>query len=199
MADPGTAGPGTGARVRGTARRSSAAVPRRAADDALTDLYAAHWVGLVRLGQLLLRDRSRAEEVVQEAFVAAYPRLAKLREEGTALAYLRRSVVNGCRSRFRHQGVEARYLTSVAGSADALGRGSGESAETTALRRDDDAAMLEAVYRLPQRQREVVVLRYYADLSEQQIAEALDISSGSVKAHAHRALTTLRSTLGGAR
>ena len=63
---------------------------------------------------------------------------------------------------------------------------------------DDDAALLDAVHRLPQRQREVVVLRYYSDLSEQQIADALGIAPGSVKAHAHRALTTLRTTLGGA-
>ena len=171
---------------------------RPAADAALTDLYAAHWVGLVRLAHLLLRDRSRAEEIVQDAFVAAYPRLARLREEGNALAYLRRSVVNGCRSGFRHHGVEERYLTSVAGSADAPGRASGESAEAAAVRRDEDAALLDAVHRLPPRQREVLVLRYYADLSERQIAEALDISPGSVKAHASRALTTLRSTLGGA-
>jgi RNA polymerase sigma factor (sigma-70 family) len=94
--------------------------------------------------------------------------------------------------------VEERYLTSVKRSADAPGRASGESAETTALRRRDDAALLAAVHRLPQRQREVVVLRYYSDLSERQIADALDISPGSVKAHAHRALTTLRSTVGGA-
>jgi RNA polymerase sigma-70 factor (sigma-E family) len=196
MADPGMVDPG--ARVRGAARGSSDAVSRQGSDEALTELYAAHWVALVRLGHLLLRDRSRAEEVVQDAFIAAYPRLARLREEGTALAYLRRSVVNGCRSGFRRRGVEQRYLTSAAGSAEALGRSAGESAEVTALRRDADAALLEAVHRLPLRQREVVVLRYYGDLSEQQIADALDISPGSVKAHAHRALTTLRSSLGGA-
>jgi len=198
MADPGMADPGTGAGITGAGRRTSDALSRQGSDEALTELYAAHWVALVRLGHLLLRDRSRAEEVVQDAFVAAYPRLARLREEGTALAYLRRSVVNGCRSGFRRHGVERRYLTSVTGSAEALGRTAGESAEVTALRRDADAALLEAVHRLPLRQREVVVLRYYGDLSEQQIADALDISPGSVKAHAHRALTTLRSALGGA-
>jgi RNA polymerase sigma factor (sigma-70 family) len=94
--------------------------------------------------------------------------------------------------------VEQRYLTSVAGSADVPGRSTGESAETAAVRLHEDAALLEAVHRLPPRQREVLVLRYYADLSERQIADALDISPGSVKAHASRALTTLRSTLGGA-
>jgi RNA polymerase sigma factor (sigma-70 family) len=94
--------------------------------------------------------------------------------------------------------VEERYLTSVAGSADAPGRAPGESAEAAALRRRDDAVVLDAVHRLPQRQQEVVVLRYYADLSERQIADALDISVGSVKAHAHRAVSALRTTLGGA-
>ena len=54
-----------------------------------------------------------------------------------------------------------------------------------------------AVRRLPQRQREVLVLRYYSDLSEKQIAEALDISPGAVKSHAHRALAALRDTMGG--
>jgi RNA polymerase sigma-70 factor (sigma-E family) len=198
MADPGMAHPGTGGRVPGPVRRPAEAVARQASDDALTELYAAHWVSLVRLAALLLRDRGRAEEVAQDAFIAAYPRLARLREEGTALAYLRRSVVNGCRSGFRHKGVEERYLTAVKGSADAPGRSAGESAEAAALRRGEDAALLDAVHRLPLRQREVLVLRYYADLSEQQIADALDISPGSVKAHAHRAISTLRSTLGGA-
>jgi RNA polymerase sigma factor (sigma-70 family) len=176
--------------------RGGEALP--AAEDALTDLYAMYWVGLVRLGALLLRDRDRAQEVVQDVFIAAYPRLVRLREDGTALAYLRRSVVNRCRSGYRHHAVEKRYLAAVAGSADAPGRAAGESAETVVARRDAGAALLESVHRLPPRQREVVVLRYYADLSERQIAEVLDISPGAVKAHAHRALATLRATLGDA-
>lgn len=169
---------------------------RDAADYALTELYAAHWVSLVRLAHLLVQHRGWAEEVVQDAFISAYPRLARLREEGTAVAYLRRSVVNGCRSGFRHERVEEGHLDTTAARPDAPGRSPAESAETTAIRHDDDARILEAVHHLPRRQREVVVLRYYADLTEQQIADALGISTGTVKAHAHRALSTLRTTWG---
>jgi RNA polymerase sigma-70 factor (sigma-E family) len=165
-------------------------------DEALGELYAAHWVSLVRLASLLMRHGGGAEEIVQDAFVTAYPRLGRLRAEGTAQAYLRRSVVNGCRSRFRRRRVESHYLEAARAAADVRGRETQESAEATAARHDDEAHLLEAVRRLPQRQREVVVLRYYADLSEQQIAEALGISTGSVKTHASRALGVLRTSLG---
>jgi RNA polymerase sigma-70 factor (sigma-E family) len=170
---------------------------RWAADDALTQLYAAHWTSLVRLAWLMVHDQGRAEEIVQDVFVAAHPRMAQLREEGNALAYLRRSVVNGCRTTFRHQGVEDRYLRTESGGAEALGRRSAESAETAVMRHDEGDSLMKAVRRLPQRQREVLVLRYYSDLSEHQIAEALDISPGAVKSHAHRALAVLRESLGG--
>jgi RNA polymerase sigma-70 factor (sigma-E family) len=168
------------------------------ADAVLAELYASHWAGLVRLAVLLLRDRGRAEEVVQDAFIAAYPRLARLQEDGTALAYLRRSVVNGVRSVQRHRGVEQRYLSRASGRPDVVGRRSLESAEAMAVGHAADATLLQAVRGLPHRQYEVVVLRYYLDLSEHQIAEALDISTGSVKTHAHRALSTLRTTVGDA-
>ena len=189
-------------RTLGVAERSGTdaagrSAARWAADDALTQLYAAHWRSLVRLAWLLVRDQGRAEEIVQDVFVAAHPRMAQLREEGNALAYLRRSVVNGCRSSFRHQGVEDRYLRSTASGAEAPGRRTADSAETMAVRHDEGDTLMGAVRRLPQRQREVLVLRYYSDLSEKQIAEALDISPGAVKSHAHRALAALRDTMGG--
>ncbi len=172
------------------------AARQESADDALTELYATHWVPLVRLAYLLVRDSARAEDVVQDAFVASYPRLARLREDGTALAYLRRAVVNGCRTGFRHRAVENRYLATASAAADLPGRGVGESAEASAVQHADDLALLEAVHALPARQREILVLRYYADLSELQIAQALGISSGSVKTHAHRAINTLRRVQG---
>ncbi len=170
---------------------------RWAADDALTDLYAAHWAALVRLAWLLVRDQGRAEEITQDVFVAAHPRMAQLREDGNALAYLRRSVVNGCRSSFRHRGVEERYLRAESGRLDAPGRQSAESAESVAIRADEAGSLLGALAELSPRQREVLILRYYSDLSELQIAEALDISPGSVKSHAHRGLAALRDQMEG--
>lgn len=188
-------------RTLGVAERGDGADGRAAAHweatDPLTDLYAAHWSSLVRLAWLLVHDQSRAEEIVQDVFVAAHPRMGQLRDSGSALAYLRRSVVNGCRSTFRHQQVEDRWLRAEAGSAEALGRRTSESAETQAVRADEGGALLTELRRLSVRQREVLVLRYYSDLSEQQIADALQISTGAVKSHAHRGLAALRDALGG--
>lgn len=161
-------------------------------DDVLAELYAAHWRPLVRLAWLLLHDQAAAEDVVQDAFVGMARGWARLRDESLAAAYLRRSVVNGCRSVGRHATVARRELTAEAGRADALGRATAPSAEAGALARLDRRGLLAALDTLPDRQREVLVLRYYADLSEAQIADALGIARGSVKAHAHRGLAALR-------
>jgi RNA polymerase sigma-70 factor (sigma-E family) len=163
-----------------------------AADQALTDLYAAHWHSLVRLSWLLVRDQQLAEETAQDAFVAMHARWSQLRNQDLALAYLRRCVINSSRSVLRHRTVEDRYLSSETTAMTAR-RNTGEpSAETRALGRLADAELLAALVRLPRRQREVLTLRYYLDLSEAQIADTLSISPGSVKAHAHRGLATLR-------
>ena len=166
------------------------------ADAAIADLYAAHWRPLVRLAYLLLRDQTAAEDVVQDAFIATHRNWPKVRDHNFAASYLRRAVVNGARSVQRHDVVVRRELVAEAGRADALGRAGAESAEASALRGIGDQAMLTALRRLPQRQQEVLVLRYFSGLSEAQIADALQIAPGSVKAHAHRGLATLRSHLG---
>ena len=163
-----------------------------AADQALTDLYAAHWHSLVRLSWLLVRDQQLAEETVQDAFVAMHSRWTRLRNQDLALAYLRRCVVNSSRSVLRHRTVEDRYLSAQTAPLSAQGVTDEPSAETRALEHDRGAQLLAALGRLPRRQREVLTLRYYLDLSEAQIADALSISPGSVKAHAHRGLAALR-------
>jgi RNA polymerase sigma-70 factor (sigma-E family) len=168
------------------------AAPRWAADEALTQLYAVHWDSLVRLSWLLVRDQHVAEESVQDAFVAMHARWSQLREPESALAYLRRSVVNTSRSVLRHRGVEHRYLVSETTARTAHGLTTEPSAEERVLTRATGDRMIRALGRLPRRQREVLTLRYYADLSEAQIADALGISAGSVKAHASRGLTALR-------
>lgn len=157
------------------------------ADAAITDLYRAHWQGLVRLAWLLLHDDGEAEEVVQNAFIATHRHYGRLRDERQALPYLRRSVLNGARSALRHRGVAERYAASLAGR-----RLVAVSAEDEALAATVDPDLVRALASLPTRQREVLVLRYFADWSEADIASALGISTGSVKAHHSRGLTRLR-------
>lgn len=170
---------------------SAATVGSRGADDAIADLYAGHWAGLVRLAWLLLRDDQLAEEVTQDAFIAVHGNWGSLRDHTRALAYLRRSVVNGARSRLRHRGVEERYLERQQRDRSALGAWEA-GPEDRLLEHESHDAMIDALRRLSQRQREVLTMRYYLDLSEAEIADALGISAGSVKAHAHRGLAALR-------
>ena len=157
------------------------------ADAAVEQLYAAHWRQLVRLSVLLVHDQAAAEDVVQDAFVAMHGR-SRLRDPDKALAYLRQAVVNRSRSALRHRVVVERHArTSSAGDVTVDGPTVGGA------RRD---AVREALRRLSERQREVLVLRYYLDWSEAQIADALGISRGAVKAHAHRGSSALRELLG---
>jgi RNA polymerase sigma-70 factor (sigma-E family) len=172
--------------MNGTAEAPTAARPWDA-DEAVSALYAAHYKPLVRLAALLLRDVAAAEEVVQDAFVAMHGRWGRLREPDRAIGYLRQAVVNRARSALRHRAVEARHAP--AGLPDAA------SAEHGALEALERQAVLGALHRLPLRQREVLVLRYYLDLSEASIADTLGISRGTVKSHASRGLATLRAGL----
>jgi RNA polymerase sigma-70 factor (sigma-E family) len=169
------------------------------ADMANTTLYAEHWTGLVRLAWLLLRDDQLAEEVAQEAFIAVHRRWDSIRDHARATAYLRRAVVNGARSGLRHRGVEQRHLAREQSEPTAYGSVPEPSPEQRALARESHDAMVRALGGLPQRQREVLTMRYYLDLSEAEIADALGISAGSVKAHAHRGLAALRHGMEAAR
>ncbi len=163
------------------------------AEVALTTLYAAHWRGLVRLAWLLVRDQQAAEDVAQEAFVAMYRRWGSVRSPEAALAYLRTYVVNGSRSALRHRGVRERYAAVEAGECRPR---IATSAETSALAQQDHEEVMAVIGNLPVRQREVLVLRYYLDLAESDIATTLGISRGSVKTHAARGLSALRAQLG---
>ena len=155
------------------------------ADEALEQLYAAHWRQLVRLSVLLVRDVGTAEEVVQDAFVAVHGRWSRLRDPDQALAYLRQTVVNRSRSALRHRAVVARHAATLR-PVDA------DDPAPAADRRD---AVLDAMRALSDRQREVLALRYYLDLSEADIADTLGISRGAVKSHASRGAATLRTLL----
>lgn len=162
---------------------------RTDADSAVEQLYAAHWRQLVRLSVLLVHDQAAAEDVVQDAFVAMHGHWGRLRDPDKALAYLRQAVVNRSRSVLRHRVVVDRHTRSPdAGDVTVDGPSVG-GARRDAVR----AALLE----VSDRQREVLVLRHYLDWSEEQIADALGISPGAVKTHAHRGSAALRELLGG--
>jgi len=157
------------------------------ADEAITQIYAAHYRSLVRLAALLLRDVGASEEVVQDSFIAMHGAWRRLRDPDRALAYLRQSVVNRSRSVLRHRTVELRHAPAPMPDA--------ASAEHGAMGSLEHQEVIVALRRLPERQREVLVLRYYADLSEADIAEAIGISRGAVKSHASRGMAALRTTL----
>lgn len=156
------------------------------ADTALAELYAGHYARLVRLGVLLLRDQGLAEDVVQDSFVAMHQRWRHI-DQGSAPAYLARTVVNRSRSALRHRSVVARSRPEPLPDA--------APADVSLIAGENRNAVINALAQLPTRQREVLVLRYYLDLSEREIAHTLGISQGAVKSHASRGAAALRTSL----
>jgi len=152
----------------------------------VSELFAAHHRRLIGLAALLVDERGGAEEVVQEAFLNLLRRWRHLRDPSAAGAYLNRCVVNGSRRRLRQGHRLALLVPRVAASPQVL-----VSAEQQVLDREELGRVRREVVQLPRRQREVLVLRFYLDQSEAQIAETLGISRGSVKSHASRGLATL--------
>jgi RNA polymerase sigma-70 factor (sigma-E family) len=157
------------------------------ADAAVTALYVAHYRSLVRLAVLLVDDEGTAEEVVQDAYVRMHGSWRRLRDPQAAVGYLRTTVLNLSRSRLRRRQVARKHAEAPPPD--------GPSAEEGALRRLEHDRLLAALRTLPGRQRECLVLRYYGDLSELQIAEAMGISTGAVKSHASRGMAALRAAL----
>ncbi len=157
------------------------------ADRAVTTIYSEHYRSLVRLAVFLVRDTSTAEEVVQDSFVAMHGAWRRLRDTDKALSYLRQSVVNRSRSVIRHRVVVDKNTPKPPPDMP--------SAEHGAIALLERSAVVSALRSLPERQREALVLRYYGDLSEAQIASVMGISRGAVKSHTARAMTALRSVL----
>ncbi|MGI5479036.1 RNA polymerase sigma factor [Streptomyces lavendofoliae] len=156
----------------------------------VTDLYHAHRLGMVRLAVLLVDDLATAEDVVQDAFTALYRRHGEhVTEVDNALGYLRTAVVNTSRSVLRRRRT-ARAWTPPA-PADV------PSAEEHVVLDEAHREVLAALGRLTPRRRQVLVLRYWADLSEAEIARTLGISRGAVKSNASRALDALERILEG--
>jgi RNA polymerase sigma-70 factor (sigma-E family) len=154
---------------------------------AVTAIYTTQYRSLVRLAVLLVRDVSTAEEVVQDSFIAMHAAWRRLRDTDKALSYLRQSVVNRSRSVLRHRMVVDKNAPKPAPDMP--------SAEQGAISLLERSAVIAALRTLPPRQREALVLKYYADLSEAQIATAMGISRGAVKSHTARGVAALRVVL----
>src|SRR5579859_3618737 len=157
------------------------------AELAVIELYSIQYKSLVRLAAMLVRDTSTAEEVVQDAFIAMHDGWHRLKDVEKALAYLRQAVVNKSRSVLRHRMVVEKNAPKPAPDMP--------SAEHGAMALLERSAVIAALRDLPERQREAIVLRYYADLSEAEIAATMRISRGAVKSHTARAMASLKAAL----
>jgi RNA polymerase sigma-70 factor (sigma-E family) len=178
--------------ARGVADDHRAAVRDRATDAeaAVTALYRNHAVGLIRLAVVMLGDRAAAEDIVQDAFAGLYRRYGKLAEPDRALQYVRSAVLNGCRSELRARLRAARHPARAFAAINAA------SAEQDALVGEEHREVLRALRRLPDRQREALVLRFFLEMRPDEIATAMGISSGTVKSTTSRALAALDRLMG---
>ena len=149
------------------------------ASHAVAALYQLHYPALVRLAALLVPDLATAEDIVQDAFAAVHGRWHVLPDADAALAYLRWSVVH-----------QSRSVPPLGGPA----AGTGEPG--SAVIGEPGSAVMSALRALSARQREVVVLRYFADLPEAEIASATGMSMAAVRNHAAQAMSSLQAGLG---
>lgn len=154
--------------------------PERDAGQAVTTMYEMHYLSLVRLAALLVSDLTAAEDIVQDSFAAVHNRWHALPDTDAALCYLRQSVIRRSRSASRVQ---------LAGDALAAGR------PRDAKPSFQGSAVVSALRSLPPRQREILVLRYFADLSEGEVASATGTSLAAVRNHAAQAMSALRAGL----
>ena len=169
--------------------RPAPSSPAPAAVPALDELFRERRLGLVRLAVLMVDDLPTAEDVVQDVFARLHRRHGSvLRDVADPNAYLTAGVMNAARSVLRRRRVARAFAP--------LPTASSSSAEDEVLLQDGDHEVIRALARLTARQRQVIVLRYWSELSEQEIADTLRISTGTVKSTAHRALALLRGYLG---
>lgn len=149
---------------------------------AVSLLYQATALGLIRLAYVILGDRQAAEDVVQEAFFGLFRRWDRLSNVEGAEYYVRVSVLNGCRSALRHRTVLGRH---------ALYELPAPSADAAVLGNEERAELIRGIEQLPMRQREAIVLRYYLDLPDNEIATLMGISPSTVRSTVHRALESV--------
>jgi RNA polymerase sigma factor (sigma-70 family) len=192
LATVGDGGVSDGGLPGGVSARASGSFDHVAEDDDLEryqQLFHGHFVSMTRLAAMLGADDP--EDVAQEAFVRLHRRRRTLRDSHASIGYVRTTVVNLSRSRVRHLAVVRRNPPTA--SRDA------ESAERQAVRREDARELIAALGRLSTRHREALVLRYWLDLSEAEMADAMGVSRGTVKAHVSRGLDALSTLMEGTR
>lgn len=163
------------------------------ADAGVERLYRSQRLAMVRLALLLVDDRETAEDIVQEAFAALHRRWSSIQDQAAAHGYLRSSVLNGSRSMLRRRRTVRRHPLLDDRVVPA------EGADASSLLAEEHRAVLAAIRQLPERQREVIVLRYWAELGEAEIARTLGISIGAVKSNASRGRDAIANLLGGTR
>lgn len=172
---------------------SEVTVARRAdleRDARLAQLFDAHYAPLCRLAYVILGDAQLAEEMVMEALLKTFTGWRRIRDLERADVYLRRAVVNLCRSRIRRKAIEMRVNAAVLRSEER------KAADWDPDRHETSRIVWDAVRKLPERQRACVVMFYYEDLPETQIAEVLDCSVGTVKSQLSKARAKLEKWLG---
>ena len=153
--------------------------------DSLVVSVAERRTALIGLAVTLLRDPSSAQDAVQDVLAAMLRVRPRLADEAAALAYARAAVVNRCRSMLRRRTTATKYLGRLAGATHA------PSADEAVLLADEHRHLLDLFYRLPRRQREALGLRYFAQLSDAEIAEALGVSPSTVRSNISRGLAAL--------
>jgi len=153
---------------------------------AVSALYQATAVELIRLAYVILGDRQAAEDVVQDAFCNLFRRWDDLSHVEGAGYYVRVSVLNACRSALRHRAIRGRRV---------LYELPAPSVEAAVLGSEERAELIRAVDRLPRRQRETLILSYYLDLPDDEVATLMGVGMSSVRSARHRALETLARNL----
>ena len=156
--------------------------------DDVDDLYRQQAVSMLRLALVLTGDRATAEDVVQDAFLGLCRRRPGLNDPAKLVPYLRTSVINGCRT--VHRARRIAWLRRLPHDPPVW------SAEAAAINGEDRREVLAAVAGLPRRQREILALRFYLDMSYSEIAADLNISQGTVASTVSRALAILARQLG---
>jgi RNA polymerase sigma-70 factor (sigma-E family) len=156
--------------------------------DQVAALYQAHALGLLRLAVIMLGERQAAEDVIQDAFLGLFRRWDALNDSERALAYVRSSVFNGCRTVLRKRARNRQFV---------LADPAAESAEARVVLGEEHREVLAALRRLPERQREAVALRYCLDMSVDDVAKSMGVTEGTVKSATSRGIAAITRMLKG--